>query len=868
MFEKSRCVFCNRITDKEDIMFRYPSSYGKVAEDHQYTCMQRAHNIVRNNDCVMPLVYFRPDSNELNGSNKEGSYSVFVKDGTELTQMICPTCHGMLFRDTDDGHRNTYLFFGEKDSGKTSLIYAIIYNGVIRKEHPMTIDGRYIPFYNDYLMPKNQLERTYNDIVRSKITKPKSLEFPFIIHRAAAAHSGLTNKTDVFYDVTDFDIQDGNHIDMTLRQAQQATAFVFTIVYFVTKNVNLFDIPHDSFVFDLTSNDPEHQRYYGIDEERYQRCLDIIRTFNLNGDKEFVKYLNAILPKLDSASAFSEDTLEEIYHLYCFTNINDINKIEIGNLLNQVLVESIFKYYFIVDDADKPTFEDSINKYFQKLLFLVNLGKYCSSDISGIINVLKTCENYYPHISTTLRLVLCQSWTNVISHFVSLKEYDSSTDVFLDYIFDDSNEKSQLISDILDDCLIFYIRYRSENADIGKLTEVALENKLSKILIYQRYLKNTLTAENFDVFDKEALYSYIFFVRDIMIRAQDEKIKATLGDNCMTAIIQFIKKDVIADLYGRSIVNLMEAADTVELIDAVSLLYNEFRKAIPDYSSVLLTYLLSARCHKAETLLQLLNYKLSAAGINDFDRFVEEDHINTLRLVVNDITKLIDGKITSKYLDMVFAYSDIAEKCQESAPTYSIIDYQKKLDTNCVNKIKTWVRTLITNVKPSMTGCLFVNTDTKETPILFNQENKTKTLTGDLSVFSQPVSEFLCDNRSKTVTQYDKKYVFNCRGALDDFYNSLKISNESDLTAKMMEFMLSIDEFSKNCGGSFPDDYKDDMAEFINSVLFDEQSDKKQAKENEKIINHNDFFKSLLKEYSAKQNSGKSKFGFPFGKNK
>lgn len=412
----------------------------------------------------------------------------------------------------------------------------------------------------------------------------------------------------------------------------------------------------------------------------------------------------------------------------------------------------------------------------------------------------------------------------------------------------------------------FYIRYRSENADIGKLTEVALENKLSKILIYQRYLKNTLTAENFDVFDKEALYSYIFFVRDIMIRAQDEKIKATLGDNCMTAIIQFIKKDVIADLYGRSIVNLMEAADTVELIDAVSLLYNEFRKAIPDYSSVLLTYLLSARCHKAETLLQLLNYKLSAAGINDFDRFVEEDHINTLRLVVNDITKLIDGKITSKYLDMVFAYSDIAEKCQESAPTYSIIDYQKKLDTNCVNKIKTWVRTLITNVKPSMTGCLFVNTDTKETPILFNQENKTKTLTGDLSVFSQPVSEFLCDNRSKTVTQYDKKYVFNCRGALDDFYNSLKISNESDLTAKMMEFMLSIDEFSKNCGGSFPDDYKDDMAEFINSVLFDEQSDKKQAKENEKIINHNDFFKSLLKEYSAKQNSGKSKFGFPFGK--
>lgn len=639
-------------------------------------------------------------------------------------------------------------------------------------------------------------------------------------------------------------------------------------VYFVTKNVNLFDIPHDSFVFDLTSNDPEHQRYYGIDEERYQRCLDIIRTFNLNGDKEFVKYLNAILPKLDSASAFSEDTLEEIYHLYCFTNINDINKIEIGNLLNQVLVESIFKYYFIVDDADKPTFEDSINKYFQKLLFLVNLGKYCSSDISGIINVLKTCENYYPHISTTLRLVLCQSWTNVISHFVSLKEYDSSTDVFLDYIFDDSHEKSQLISDILDDCLVFYIRYRSENADIGKLTEVAIENKLSKILIYQRYLKNTLTAENFDVFDKEALYSYIFFVRDIMIRAQDEKIKATLGDNCMTAIIQFIKKDVIADLYGRSIVNLMEAADTVELIDAVSLLYNEFRKAIPDYSSVLLTYLLSARCHKAETLLQLLNYKLSAAGINDFDRFVEEDHINTLRLVVNDITKLIDGKITSKYLDMVFAYSDIAEKCQESAPTYSIIDYQKKLDTNCVNKIKTWVRTLITNVKPSMTGCLFVNTDTKEILILLNQENKTKTLTGDLSVFSQPVSEFLCDNRSKTVTQYDKKYVFNCRGALDDYYNSLKISNESDLTAKMMEFMLSIDEFSKNCGGSFPDDYKDDMAEFINSVLFDEQSDKKQAKENEKIINHNDFFKSLLKEYSAKQNSGKSKFGFPFGKNK
>lgn len=229
MFEKSRCVFCNRITDKEDIMFRYPSNYGKVAEDHQYTCMQRAHNIVRKNDCVMPLVYFRPDSNELNGSNKEGSYSVFVKDGTELTQMICPTCHGMLFRDTDDSHRNTYLFFGEKDSGKTSLIYAIIYNGVIRKEHPMTIDGRYIPFYNNYLMPKEQLERTYNDIVRSKITKPKSLDFPFIIHRAAAAHSGLTNKTDVFYDVTDFDIQDGNHIDMTLRQAQQATAFVFTI---------------------------------------------------------------------------------------------------------------------------------------------------------------------------------------------------------------------------------------------------------------------------------------------------------------------------------------------------------------------------------------------------------------------------------------------------------------------------------------------------------------------------------------------------------------------------------------------------------------------------------------------------------------
>lgn len=637
-------------------------------------------------------------------------------------------------------------------------------------------------------------------------------------------------------------------------------------VYFVTKNVNLFDIPHDSFVFDLTSNDPDHQRYYGIDEQRYQRCVDIIKTFNLNGDKEFVKYLDAILPKLDSAAAFSEDTLEEIYRLYCFTNVNEISRIEMASLLNQVLVESIFKYYFIVDDANKPTFEDSINKYFQKLLYLINLGKYCGSDISGIINVLKTCENYYPHISTTLRQVLRLSWTNAISHFVSLKDYDPSTDEFLDYIFDDNNEKSQLISDILDECLIFYIRYRSENINIGKLTEIAVENKLSKILIYQRYLKNTLTAENFTVFDKEALYSYVFFVRDVIIRAQNEKIKAALGDNCMSAIIQFIKKDVIADLYGRSIVDLMEAADMVELVDAISLLYNELRKAIPDYCSVLLTYFLSARCHKAETLLQLLNYKLSTARIDDFDKFVEEDHINTLHLVVNDVTKLIDEKITSKYLEMVFAYSDIAEKCQEAVPVYSIIDYQKKLDTNCVNKIKTWIKTFIIDVKPSMTGCFFVNTDTEETTILINQESKPKTMMGDLSVFSQPASEFMRDKRPKTVTQTGKKYVFNCRGALDDYYNSLKNSNESELTAKMMEFMQSIDEFSKNCGSSFPDDYKDDMAEFINQVLLDEQADKKLAKENEKAINHNDFFKGLLKDYSIKQNSGKPKFSFPFGK--
>lgn len=232
MFEKSRCVFCNRIISKNDIMFRYPSSYGKTAADHRYTCMQRAHNILPNDDYVMPSVYFRPESQKLNGNDKNGLYSVFIEDGTELTQMICPTCHGKLFRDTDDSCRNTYLFFGEKASGKTSLIYSIIYNGVIRKEHPKTFDGQYIPFYNDYLMSKKELEHIYHNVIECKISKPKSLNFPLIVHRAATVQSGLTNKTDVFYDVTDFDIQDSNHIDMTLRQAQQATAFVFTIGIF------------------------------------------------------------------------------------------------------------------------------------------------------------------------------------------------------------------------------------------------------------------------------------------------------------------------------------------------------------------------------------------------------------------------------------------------------------------------------------------------------------------------------------------------------------------------------------------------------------------------------------------------------------
>ena len=229
MFEIGRCVFCNRSLNEDQIMFRFPSSNKEMEFDFAYSNMLKAHNIDPTNRCILPKIYRYSGEQQLNGNSAIPSNSVYLSDGTVLTEMICPTCHGRIFRDTDDAKRNTFMFFGEKNSGKTSLIYTIISEAVISKNAKDLFDKRYVPFYNDYLIKKNDFIKIYNDLKSEKIKKPENFNFPVIIHRAANVNSKLENKTDIFVDVTDFDIEDSDHIDMTLAQADNAKAFIFTI---------------------------------------------------------------------------------------------------------------------------------------------------------------------------------------------------------------------------------------------------------------------------------------------------------------------------------------------------------------------------------------------------------------------------------------------------------------------------------------------------------------------------------------------------------------------------------------------------------------------------------------------------------------
>ena len=612
-------------------------------------------------------------------------------------------------------------------------------------------------------------------------------------------------------------------------------------IYFITNEVNLFDIPHNSYVFDLSSSEEGHQRYYGIDEELYSKSREIISCFSTNGDKNFVGYLDAILPKLDQSSCFSEDTLEEIYQLYSFTSSKEIDR----NLLNLTLIEGVYKYYFIVSDSDKPLFLQNIRNYLVRFKNLV-CECFTNSDAEAIYNVFTISDRYYLHLPDDQKATHRFVW---ISIFIKLLDEYENQNYDGRFVFDnilvDNTISSPFKDDLLNNCLKECIQNKFEG-----------ERQSLNARFYLFYLKYNLVNEEFTSYDKECAYSYICYVRDIIIRTFDNKIRQEVGAEPDKKIISFIEHTIWKETYGKSIYSLCQYANLEQLFDLVYILRRELDRANSANSETIFHYFFTTPFENQCSLLELVKYRLLSAKLESFDEIVSsQEKFNSFKIVYREISGLSKEPIKNEAIMVLSSYSKFIDRCKND-PSFSSVDLLKKVDSKDADKLKNWIKTNICSNSANMTASFFINTSVETvTTSNLNSLVDYAMLVGKKSMQEQPQNSV------------QKKYKFNCQGALNDYYNSLVNNSEENITEKMIEFMQKIDEFISSCGGSFPQDYKEGMARFINEVLLNEQQDKKIVKENEKKLNHIDFFKTLLKEEASKQSSGgKLKIPFPFKK--
>ena len=218
-----RCIYCGRLTELEkDALFRLPPDHPRT-HDASYADFRRTRG-EQSVRADLPAVCGSrsPECAKLEWEN--GKPVLITKTGRSTDTLICPTCHSELFRDTDSGSVHSAVFFGEKDSGKTSLILALADRCITGQFSP---DEKYRYIFNDRLYDTDQITSEHEKAAAGG--KPADLREPAAVYRVSRADEGGKAVCDVMYDVSENDTADEEALLTALPFAASAEHFVYCI---------------------------------------------------------------------------------------------------------------------------------------------------------------------------------------------------------------------------------------------------------------------------------------------------------------------------------------------------------------------------------------------------------------------------------------------------------------------------------------------------------------------------------------------------------------------------------------------------------------------------------------------------------------
>lgn len=217
-----RCIFCGRLIDLDSFaLFRLPPDH-KHVPDNIYRHYLETRGINGNANLPEICGAGSPDTARIEWDRNKPV--LITRTGRSTDTLVCPSCHNEVFRDTDEGSVNTAVFFGGKDSGRTSLILAMAGECVTRQFSP---DDRYRYIFNERICdPKDITDAA--ERVKCGV-KPDDLREPTAIYRVTGASAGFGTVCDVMHDVSRSDFEDEEAIYTFLPFAADAEHYVYCI---------------------------------------------------------------------------------------------------------------------------------------------------------------------------------------------------------------------------------------------------------------------------------------------------------------------------------------------------------------------------------------------------------------------------------------------------------------------------------------------------------------------------------------------------------------------------------------------------------------------------------------------------------------
>lgn len=221
MAEK-RCIFCGRLIDPDrDALFRLPPDHKRVT-DNVYRRYLETRGISGNTSLPELCGIGSPDMAKIEWEH--GRPVLVTRTGRTTDTLICPSCHNEVMRDTDEGNVNTAVFFGGKDSGKTSLILAMAGECITRQFSP---DDRYRYIFNEKICDPSAVTDAAERVRCGE--KPADLREPTVIYRLKGAAEGSGTICDVMHDVSESDFTDEEAVYTCLPFAADAAHYVYCI---------------------------------------------------------------------------------------------------------------------------------------------------------------------------------------------------------------------------------------------------------------------------------------------------------------------------------------------------------------------------------------------------------------------------------------------------------------------------------------------------------------------------------------------------------------------------------------------------------------------------------------------------------------